>query len=145
MNNNDKKFSFQVEGQSFELPHEKVPAKIIIEMAQEKGIASALNQPIESLTLKSDNNKIYSWKDEVNLSLDNHFSLGVKKYTFEVNGQKLETSSEKLMASDIIEMAKKKGVTPGNKSENLLLEAIGEKGQTFKNDEWVNLMSFVNL
>ena len=68
----------------------------------------------------------------------------VKVYKFTVNGQDLESKSEKLVALDIIRLADQKGVPLPDKPENLLLEAVGE-GQPFKLDDWVDLEKFTKF
>ena len=68
----------------------------------------------------------------------------VKVYKFTVNGQDLESKSEKLVALDIIRLAEQKGVPLPDKPENLLLEAVGE-GQPFKLDDWVDLEKFTKF
>ena len=65
-------------------------------------------------------------------------------YKFTVNGQELESKSEKLVALDIIKLAEQKGVPLPDKPENLLLEAVGE-GQPFKLDDWVDLEKFTDF
>ena len=68
----------------------------------------------------------------------------VKVYKFKVNGQDLESKSEKLVALDIIRLAEQKGVPLPDKPENLLLEAVGE-GHPFKLDDWVDLEKFTQF
>ena len=68
----------------------------------------------------------------------------VKVYKFMVNGQDLESKSEKLVALDIIRLADQKGIPLPDKPENLLLEAVGE-GQPFKLDDWVDLEKFTKF
>ena len=139
-NNTENTFSFQVEGESFS-SHEKIlTARKIIEYAKKKGL-SASKPPIDELVLKGQKGN-YAGDDKVGLSEDNNFSLGVKVYQFKVNGQELESKFEKLVALDIIEEAKKNGVTLPGKTENLLLETVGEKPCQLKLDEWVNLNQF---
>ncbi len=141
--NTNKNFPFTIEGESFDSPDEKLTAKSILERAQEKNIPAAQGQ-IGTLTLKSDKGAIYSGDDWINLSQDNNFSLGIKKtpqvYKFTVNGQKLESNLEKLIALDIIKMGQEKGAAIPGKPENWLLEEIG--GKKFTIDEWVDLSQF---
>ena len=139
-NNTEHKFSFQVEGESFSSPEKILTARKIIEYAKEKGL-SASKPPIEELVLKGQKGN-YAGDDKVDLSEDNDFSLGVKVYKFKVNGQELESKFEKLVALDIIEMAKKQGVSLPGKYENLLLETVGDKQHQFELDEWVDLGRF---
>ena len=68
----------------------------------------------------------------------------IKIYKFTVNGQDLESKSEKLVALDIIKLADQKGVPLPDKPENLLLEAVGE-GQPFKLDDWVDLEKYTQF
>lgn len=56
-------------------------------------------------------------------------------FTFKVNGVQIETSHEKLIALDILKLAKEKGAIPGKPEEYVLQ---GDKGQ-YKADDWVNL------
>lgn len=136
-----KSFPFTVENKEFDSLKEKRTAKSIIEEAQEKGIASAQG-PIDTLTLKGET-ATYDLDDIVDLSQDNNFSMGVKTYKFKVNGQKLESKSEKLVASDIIKMAQNENVTlPANVAVENLLLIDGTQNKTFKPDDWVDLTQF---
>ena len=62
-------------------------------------------------------------------------------YIFEVNGQKLESKEEKLVASDIIKMAQEKGILSSIKAENLILEVVGGKYK-FKANDWVHFSQY---
>ena len=65
-------------------------------------------------------------------------------YKFTVNGQELESKSEKLVALDIIKLAGQKGVPLPDKPQNLLLEAVDEP-KPFKLDDWVDLEKFTKF
>lgn len=132
-------FPFTVEGEPFVVGEQKPTAKMILKMAQEKGIASAQDQ-IEKLVLKG-KSAIYKGDDIVDLSQEKEFSVGLAVYAFKVNGQDLESNLGKLVALDIIKMAQEKGVALPGAPENLLLSVIG-KDTEFKNDEWVDLSQF---
>ena len=142
--NADQTFHFMVEGESFSLdsPDGRVAAKDILALAQEKKINGS-EGPIEDLTLKGKEG-VYSGDDRVDLSQEDDFSLGVKAkgkvYHFKVNGQELESNSEKLVALDIIKMANAKGVPLPGQIGNLQLEAVG--GPPFGNSDWVDLEQF---
>ena len=145
--NTEGKFPFTVEGVHFDLPKEKVTAKMIIELAKEKNISSATNIPIEQLTLKGQKH-IYSENDLVDLSKDNTFSLGgVKVYKFKVNGYDLSSNSKELLASEIIKMAQEKGAALlDSDPAKLKLEAIKTKDNpSFENNERVDLDQFNNF
>ena len=135
-----KNFPFTVEGEPFTLPEEKVTANSIIKIAQEKGISAAQGK-IENITLKGSKETIYSGNDLIDLLQDNEFTLGVKEeekiYRFKVNGQELESKSEKLVVLDIIKLAQEKGVPIPPQPA---LEAVG--GPQFKDDDCVDLGQF---
>ncbi len=136
--NTKNKFSFQIEGELFSSSENILTAKDIIEKGKEKGLIDSTSS-IENLILKGQKNS-YSAKEPVDLSKDHVFSLEFKKiYKFKVNGQEMESEFEKLIALDIIDTAKKNGVSLPGKAENLLLETVGDKQYRFKLDEWVNL------
>ena len=139
-NNTEDNFVFQIEGEDFSSSKQILTAREIINLAKEKGLPTS-NLPIEDLTLKTEQN-IYSGDDPVDLSKEKNFSLGIKIYKFKVNGQELESKFEKLIALDIIKMAKEKGIPlPGDKPDDFLLETRGGKNK-FKLDEWVDLGQF---
>ncbi len=56
-------------------------------------------------------------------------------FTFKVNGVQIETPHQKLVALDILKLAKEKGATP-RKPEDYILQ--GDKGE-YKADDWVDL------
>ena len=143
--NKDKKntFPFTVEGKHFDSIKEKLTAKSIIEQAKEKNIL-AVQDSIDKLTLKGEK-EVYYLDDLVDLSQDNRFAIGVKTYQFKVNGQKLETTTEKLLSLQIIKEAQEKGVFLPDKVENLLLESVGEKQKSFKLDDLVDLSQYNNF
>ena len=58
-----------------------------------------------------------------------------KEFEFEINGIKIETPHQKLVAHDILELAEKHGALP-SKPENYTLH--GDKGE-YKLDDWVDL------
>ena len=58
-----------------------------------------------------------------------------EQFTLKVNGVEIETSHEKLVAHDILELAEKHGAMPG-KPEDYILQ--GDKGIYGWND-WVDL------
>ena len=57
------------------------------------------------------------------------------EFTFKVNGVQIETPHQKLVARDILKLAKEKGAIPGNPEEYILQ---GDKGK-YKADDWVDL------
>ena len=57
------------------------------------------------------------------------------EFTFKVNGVQIETPQQKLVAKNILELAKEKGAIPGNPEEYILQ---GDKGK-YKADDWVDL------
>ena len=59
----------------------------------------------------------------------------VKSFPFEVNGVELQAKFEKLVALDILTLAKDKDAFPGKPEDYIL------KGETrqYKPDDWVNL------
>ena len=118
-----------------------VTAKQVLELAKEKDLPGT-KPPIEDLILKSET-KIYSGNEEVDLSKDNVFTLGIKIYTFKVNGQQMESKVNELTAEEIIKLAKEKGITlPGGESKNLLLEAVGKNQRQFQPNEKVDFIQF---
>lgn len=142
MSENKTKFSFKIEGQSFELSEETVTVKSIIELAKEKGLPVA-KHPIGGLILKSAK-CVYSVSDRVNLSEENDFFLRKKTYKFKINGQELESNLNKLVTKEIIKMAKEKGVPlPGDEQKKLILESVGlEQSRKFELDEEVDIEQF---
>ena len=139
MAENIEQFQFTVEGKRFSLPEEKVPAKSILELAQDKGIKAA-QDGIEKLTLKG-KETIYRGDDLVDLTQEDDFTIGAVVYKFMVNGQEMESNMEKLVSLDIIKMAQEKGVPLPGKPENLLLQVVGQEHE-FKYDAWVDLTQF---
>lgn len=137
--NTEEEFSFTVEGERFVVGEQKLMAKIILKMAQEKGIAPARDQ-IEKLVLKTDST-VYKGDDVVDLLQDKAFSVGLAVYEFKVNGQELVSNLGKLIALDIIKMAQEGGVVLPGTPDNLLLSVIGKDAE-FKNDDWVDLGQF---
>ena len=140
----NKNFYFTVEGEplSIRSSEGKVKAEEILALAQEKKIKGS-EGPIENLTLKG-KDAVYAIGDEVDLLKEEEFSLGVKAqkptYHFKVNGQELDSNSEKLVALDIIKIAGEKGVPLPGQIEDLRLEVVG--GPTFENSDWVDLEQF---
>ena len=61
----------------------------------------------------------------------------LKTYKFKVNDTELESQREKLVALDILKLAKNKGAFPG-KPEHYVLQ--GDKGK-YKPEDWVDLQS----
>lgn len=137
--NTEGKFSFTVEEDRFAVGEQNLAAKIILKMAQEKGIAPAQDQ-IEKLVLKTDG-AVYKGDEIVDLSQDKAFSVGLAVYEFKVNGQELVSNLGKLVALDIIKMAQEGGVVLLGTPDNLLLSVIGKDAE-FKNEEWVDLGQF---
>ena len=138
--NIEGKFPFTVEGEPFVLEEQQPTAKKIIEMAQQKDIVPAQDQ-IEKLTLKSEN-AVYQGDDLVDLLQEKIFTIGLAIYQFTVNGQELESNLQKLAALDIIKLAKENGVALPDKPEDLLLSAIGQEQQEFRNEDRVDLGQF---
>ena len=58
-----------------------------------------------------------------------------RPFIFKVNGVEIEVAESKLMARDILELAKERGAMPG-KPEDYILQ--GDKRQ-YKPDDWVDL------
>ena len=58
-------------------------------------------------------------------------------FSFTVNGTEIKTEHEKLVASDILNLAERSGAIP-NKPDNYRLETADEQHQ-FKSDDWVDL------
>ena len=59
-----------------------------------------------------------------------------KLFTFKVNGIEIPTTQQRILAHDILELAKKAGAMPGNPEEYILQ---GDKGQ-YGQDAWVDLL-----
>jgi len=126
-------FSFTVEGEPFVVGEQKPTAKRILEMAQEKGIAPAQDQ-IEKLVLKGEI-AVYKGDDIVDLSQEKEFSVGLAVYEFKVNGVEIHSPLEKIVALDVMQLAKNKGAFPGE-PEDYILE--GDKGR-YEPSDWVDL------
>lgn len=141
MSKDGKAFPFTVEGKELSLPEQKVRAKEILELAIVRGITDS---PIDALTLKSEKRE-YALEDEVDLDVENKFTLGVRVYEFEVNGQKFESKFEVLSAKDIIEMAQKHGVHLPGEPKDCLLHSLGGEERDFKGDDWVDLAKFTKF
>ena len=131
--NTEEKFSFTVEGEPFVVGEQKPMAKEILKMAQEKGIEPAQDQ-IEKLVLKGEST-IYKGDETVDLSQDKVFSIGLAVYEFKVNGVEILSPLQKVVALDVMQLAKNKGAFPG-KPEDYILE--GDNGR-YKPDDWVDL------
>ena len=58
-----------------------------------------------------------------------------QRYWFKINGMEIETRHEKLVARDILELAKEYGAIPGKPDE---YELQGLK-RVYKLDDWVNV------
>jgi len=129
----EEKFSFTVEGEPFVVGEQKPMAKEILKMAQEKGIEPAQDQ-IEKLVLKGES-AIYKGDETVDLSKDKVFSVGLAVYEFKVNGVEIHSPLQKVVALDVMQLAKNKGAFPG-KPEDYILES--DKGR-YKPDDWVDL------
>ena len=56
-------------------------------------------------------------------------------HAFQINGVKIQSPHQKLVASDILNLAKDKGAIPGKPGEYILQ---GKETQ-YKSDDWVNL------
>lgn len=139
MSEDNKNFPFTVDGRSLNSPDEKLTGKGIIEIAKSGGVPAAQGQ-IDDLVVQGKEGN-YSLDDVVDLSRDNEFSLKAKVYKLKVNGQELESNFEKLVALDVLKMAREKGVLP--ESGDVFLEAVG--GPQFENDEWVDLGKFTEF
>lgn len=59
-----------------------------------------------------------------------------KRFTFKVNGIEIATTQKRILAHDILELAKKAGAMPGKPEEYILQ---GDKGQ-YAQDAWVDLL-----
>ena len=63
-------------------------------------------------------------------------------FAFTVNGTLLESKAEKLVASDILKMARDAGAIPPE--GNYLLQPAGQQ-QTFQAEGWVDLTQFTEF
>ena len=61
-----------------------------------------------------------------------------RTYPFEVNGEKLQSVHERLVAEDILIHAKKKGAIPGT-PKNYILVSQNDAATQYKLDDWVYL------
>ena len=138
---NNKNFPFTYEGKKFDSPKEKVTTKDIIKIVEDND-AKNIN-PIGNLMLKpKDKENIYSKDQTIDLLQENNF---VSSYKFQVNGQELESSIEKLIVTDIIQMAQKKGaIPPEERPENWDLQ-VSNENLTFEKDKWVDLTRYDNF
>ena len=59
-----------------------------------------------------------------------------KHFIFKVNGIEIHTTQQRILAHDILKLAKKAGAMPGNPEEYILQ---GDKGQ-YGQDAWVDLL-----
>ena len=66
--------------------------------------------------------------------------MATDNFSFTVNDTELKTQHEKLIAADILELAKQAGAIPNN-PEFYFLETADEKHR-FKNDDWVDLREY---
>lgn len=61
-------------------------------------------------------------------------------FAFTVNGDEIKTEHEKLIAADILRLAKDAGAIPAN-PDNYQLETV-EGNNKFKQEDWVDLREF---
>ena len=61
-------------------------------------------------------------------------------FTITVNGKELKLDHEKLVASDVLKLAKERGAFTGNPEEYVLLSDDPE--HEFKNDDWVDFREY---
>ena len=59
-----------------------------------------------------------------------------KHFDFKVNGIEIRVTQQRILAHDILELAKKAGAIPGNPEEYILQ---GDKGQ-YAQDAWVDVL-----
>lgn len=110
----------------------------VLQVAQEQGIFAAQDGP-EKLSLKGkESGKIYVGEDVIDIADDKNFSIGVA-YPFTVGDQQFISPAQKVVASDLINMARAKGVIPPD--GNWKLEADG-KDASFEGRDWVDLGQF---
>ena len=62
------------------------------------------------------------------------------QFTITVNGKELKLHHEKLVASDVLKLAKKHGAFTGKPEEYVLLSDNPE--HEFKNDDWVDFREY---
>ena len=60
-------------------------------------------------------------------------------FTFKVNGVQIDTPHQKLVALDILKLAKEKGAIPGKPEEYILQGDKGPDKGKYKADDWVDL------
>ena len=125
------KYPFAVEDHKFESSEKLISAGEIIRRAQKEGIEVAKGE-IDKITLKSEK-MIYTSKERIDLTDENHFQIGGPAYNFKVNGQELQSALEKLVAADIVTMAIKAGAAPERKYQ------LKGKDYVYAADEWVDL------
>ena len=136
-------FSYTVENKQFNSDKQCLTAEEIINLAKKENIPAAQDD-VKKLTLKGTDN-IYYGSDQVDLSKEKRFSIGVKIYEFNVNGETFQSQLEKLIALDIIKRAQEKGIPIPDGIENTLLESVGDNQRSFQNDEWVDLIQFTKF
>ena len=142
MNDNmKKKIPFTVENKKFISDKEILTAREIIELAKEEDIPAAQDD-IQKLTIKS-KNSIYYKDDEINLLKENLFSLGVRVYSYKVNGEEFQSELDELIVADILREARDK--IRDLPDVDWVLQTIGGEQNKFKNDAWVNLDQFNNF
>jgi len=132
--NTEEQFSFTIEEEPFVIGEQKPMAKTLLKLAREKGIEPAQDQ-IEKLVLKGAS-AVYKGDDVVDLLQDKAFEIGLTAYEFKVNGVEIHSPLQKIVALDVLQLAKNKGAFPG-KPEDYILE--GDKGQ-YKPNDWVDLV-----
>ena len=138
------KFEFTVEGKPLSSDKEKLAAREILELAKQHGVELPKGEgegSIDRYTLKGEKN-VYWGGETVDLQVEKEFTVGVKVFTFTVNGTPFESETQKLMASSIIKMARDAGAIPPE--GDYLLQPTGEQ-QTFKPDESVDLTQFTKF
>ena len=69
--------------------------------------------------------------------------MATDTYSITVNDTEIKTQHEKLIAADILKLAKQAGAIP-NKPETYFLETADETHR-FKNEDWVNLQEYKNF
>ena len=138
----NQKFEFTVEGKPLSSDKEKLAAREILELAKQHGILpKGGKEDIDRYTLKG-GKAVYWGDDTVDLQVEKEFTVGVKVFAFTVNGILLESKAEKLVASDILKMARDAGAI--QPTGDYLLQVSGQQ-QDFQAGDWVDLTQFTKF
>ena len=140
----NQKFEFTVEEKPLSSDKEKLAAREILELAKQHGgilPKDGKEEDIDHYTLKGAK-AVYWGNETVDLQVEKEFTVGVKVFAFTVNGTLLESKAEKLVASDILKMARDAGAISPEGS--YLLQPAGQQ-QTFQAGDWVDLTQFTKF